>query len=137
MCIVIIKRISRAPIYHTRWEHRALYNNTNDTHTHTRSRVGRGDRHDCEKQLRNTHAQTQTQSAGKNSLSAPTMLMTMEVEVEELCTSTVTSTPIMSPATGLVSTWDCWNTSPAFLPATRQFSLCFTSQRVQIMWRTL
>ena len=40
---IIMKRISRAPIYHTRWEHRALYNNTNnlhiklmtDTHTHT------------------------------------------------------------------------------------------------------
>ena len=26
--IIIIKRISRAPFYHTRWEHRALYNNT-------------------------------------------------------------------------------------------------------------
>ena len=25
--IIIIKRISRAPIYRTRWEHRALYNN--------------------------------------------------------------------------------------------------------------
>ena len=24
--IIIIKRISRVPIYHTRWEHRALYN---------------------------------------------------------------------------------------------------------------
>ena len=36
MCgIIIIKRISRAPIYHTRWQHRALYNNTNHTHTHT------------------------------------------------------------------------------------------------------
>ena len=23
------------PIYHTRWQHRALYNNTNHTHTHT------------------------------------------------------------------------------------------------------
>ena len=33
--IIIIKRISRAPIYHTRWQHRALYNNTNHTHTHT------------------------------------------------------------------------------------------------------
>ena len=31
--IIIIKRISRAPIYHTRWQHRALYNNTNHTHT--------------------------------------------------------------------------------------------------------
>ena len=29
------KRISRAPIYRTKWEHRALYNNTNHTHTHT------------------------------------------------------------------------------------------------------
>ena len=33
--IIIIKRISRAPIYHTRWQHRALYSNTNHTHTHT------------------------------------------------------------------------------------------------------
>ena len=32
---IIIKRISRAPIYHTRWQHRALYNNTNLTLTHT------------------------------------------------------------------------------------------------------
>ena len=30
--IIIIKRISRAPIYRTRWEHRALYNNTDNTH---------------------------------------------------------------------------------------------------------
>ena len=29
--IIIIKRISRAPIYRTRWEHRALYNNTNNS----------------------------------------------------------------------------------------------------------
>ena len=28
--IIIKKRISRAPIYHTKWEHRALYNNTNN-----------------------------------------------------------------------------------------------------------
>ena len=33
--IIIMKRISRTPIYHTRWQHRALYNNTNHTHTHT------------------------------------------------------------------------------------------------------
>ena len=33
--MIIIKTISRAPIYHTRWQHRALYNNTNHTHTHT------------------------------------------------------------------------------------------------------
>ena len=32
--MIIIKTISRAPIYHTRWQHRALYNNTNHTHTH-------------------------------------------------------------------------------------------------------
>ena len=32
--IIIIKRISRAPIYHTKWQHRALYNNTNHTHAH-------------------------------------------------------------------------------------------------------
>ena len=33
--IIIIKRISKAPIYDTRWQHWALYNNTNHTHTHT------------------------------------------------------------------------------------------------------
>ena len=32
---IIINRISRAPIYHTGWEHRAFYSNTNNTHTHT------------------------------------------------------------------------------------------------------
>ena len=32
------------PIYHTRWQHRALYNNTNHTHTytHTVSEEGMG-----------------------------------------------------------------------------------------------
>ena len=40
--IIIRKRISRAPIYHTRWQHRALYNNTNHTHTHTASDEGMG-----------------------------------------------------------------------------------------------
>ena len=35
--IIIIKRISRAPIYHTKWQHRALYNNTNHTHTQRRN----------------------------------------------------------------------------------------------------
>ena len=40
--VIIIKRISRAPFYHTRWEHRAIYNNTNHTHTHTASNEGIG-----------------------------------------------------------------------------------------------
>ena len=31
--IIRIKRISRAPLYRTRWEHKALYNNTH-THMH-------------------------------------------------------------------------------------------------------
>ena len=35
LSIIIIMRISRAPMYHTRWEHRTLYNNVNHTHTHT------------------------------------------------------------------------------------------------------
>ena len=62
--IILIKRISRAPIYHTRWQHRALYNNTNYTHTHTTHTcvcahthththsVRRGDGQGCEKQLK-------------------------------------------------------------------------------------
>ena len=45
----LLKRISRAPIYHTRWKHRALYNNTNDTHTHT-----------------HTHTHTERRSAGNH-----------------------------------------------------------------------
>ena len=73
--IIIIKRISRAPIYHTRWQHRALYNYTNHTHTHTHTHtqytharararahthththsVGRGDGQGCEEQFRNNY----------------------------------------------------------------------------------
>ena len=37
--IIIINRISRVPIYHTRWEHRALYNSTHNTHAHTHRRT--------------------------------------------------------------------------------------------------
>lgn len=44
------------------------------------------------------------------------MLTTMEEEVLELCTSTVTNTPITSPATGLASTAFSWKMSPATLP---------------------
>ena len=33
---IIIKRISRVPIYHTRWQDRVLYNNHTHTRTHTR-----------------------------------------------------------------------------------------------------
>ena len=33
--MIIIKRIAWAPIYRTRWEHRALYNKPNNTPTHT------------------------------------------------------------------------------------------------------
>ena len=58
--IIIIKRISRAPIYHTRWQHRALYNNTNHTHAHahthphTASNEGMG-RAIKKKQFRNNY----------------------------------------------------------------------------------
>ena len=37
--MVIIKRISRAPIYCTRWEHRVLYNITSKTHTHAHTQA--------------------------------------------------------------------------------------------------
>ena len=57
---IIIKRISRVPIYHTRWQHRALYNNTNQTHTHEHMHarthsVRWGDGQGCEKQFRNSY----------------------------------------------------------------------------------
>jgi len=53
--IIIIARISRVPICHTRWEHRVLYNHTNNTHMHAHTHVGQGDRHGCEKQFRNNY----------------------------------------------------------------------------------
>ena len=39
--IIIIKRISSALIYHTRWQHRALYSNINHTHTASDEGMGR------------------------------------------------------------------------------------------------
>ena len=38
--VIIIKRISRAPIYHTRWQHRVLYNNTNHTQSQMKGWAG-------------------------------------------------------------------------------------------------
>lgn len=49
-----------------------------------------------------------------------TMLTTMEDDVLELCTRTVTSTPMTSPATGLDSTTLSLKMSPATLPAARR-----------------
>lgn len=49
-----------------------------------------------------------------------TMLTTIEEEVLELCTSTVTNTPITSPATGLPNTALSWKMSPAALPVHTQ-----------------
>ena len=37
--LIIIKMISRAPIYHKRWECMAFYNNTNNTHACTCARA--------------------------------------------------------------------------------------------------
>ena len=37
--IIIIKRISRVPIYRTRWQHRVLNNNHTHTYTHTHTRT--------------------------------------------------------------------------------------------------
>ena len=42
LLVVVVKRISRAPIYRTRWEYRALYNLSN-THTDARAAGGGGD----------------------------------------------------------------------------------------------
>lgn len=44
------------------------------------------------------------------------MLTIMDEEVLELCTITVTRTPITSPATGFESTESSLNMSPAALP---------------------
>ena len=53
-------------------------------------------------------------------LSAPTMATTMEVVVEELCSSTVASTPIVIAATGLFNMSLFLNVSPALLPEISQ-----------------
>ena len=53
--IIIIKRISRVPIYRTRWEHRALYNNNTHTHTHTHTHTNTHTRTHA-----HTHAHTHT-----------------------------------------------------------------------------
>lgn len=52
-----------------------------------------------------------------------TMLTTMADDVLELCTSTVASTPMTSPATGLDSTTSSLNMSPATLPTPRRGAL--------------
>ena len=44
---ILIKRISKAPIYRTGWEHRVHYNRTSNTHTHTHTHA-------------HTHARTHT-----------------------------------------------------------------------------
>lgn len=49
-----------------------------------------------------------------------TMLTTMEEDVLELCTRTVTNTPMTNPATGLDSTALSWKMSPATLPTARR-----------------
>lgn len=57
---------------------------------------------------------------GRHSRLEATMLTTMEEDVLELWTSTVTSTPMTSPATGLDSTTLSLKMSPAILPVSRQ-----------------
>ena len=57
----------------------------------------------------------------KNNLPSPaTIATTIDVDVEELCTSTVTSTPIIRPATGLLSISFSAKALPAALPPRRR-----------------
>ena len=35
MIIIIMKKICTAPIFHTEWKHRTLYNSNRNTYTHT------------------------------------------------------------------------------------------------------
>ena len=52
--------------------------------------------------------------------SPATIATTIDVDVEELCTSTVTNTPIMSPATGLLRISFSEKALPAALPPNRR-----------------
>ena len=53
-------------------------------------------------------------------LSDPTIVIIIEVVVEELCSRTVTNTPIIKPATGLDNISLPRNTCPAVLPINYQ-----------------
>ena len=55
-----------------------------------------------------------------NLLPEETMATTIDVDVDELCTKTVASKPITTPATGFDNTDVSVNTSPAFLPPRRR-----------------
>ena len=63
--IIIIKRIFRAPIYCTRWEHRALTVTHTHTHTHARTHA-------------RTHACAGIDTAVKNSLEIIIKQMSLE-----------------------------------------------------------
>ena len=71
--------------------------------------------------LRQPAAPTPTIPGGEgHSRLEATMLTTMEEDVLELCTRTVTSTPMTSPARGLDSTMLSLKMSPVTLPAPRK-----------------
>ena len=53
--MMVIKRIFRAPIYGTRWENRALYNNTDNRQTQTHT-----DAHARARAHTHTHTHTHT-----------------------------------------------------------------------------
>ena len=71
MEIIIIKRISRAPIYHTRWQHRALYNNTNHTRTHARTHA-------------RTHTHTHTHTVSDEGMGMA-VKNSLEIIIKQVC----------------------------------------------------
>jgi len=56
-------------------------------------------------------------------LSDPTIVIIMEVVVEELCSRTVTNTPIIKPATGLDNILFSWNAFPAVFPVNHNYNV--------------
>ena len=67
--LIIIKRISRAPTYHTRWQHRALYNNTNHTHTVSNKGMGRAVENSLEIIIKQVHLEGGFEREGRISVS--------------------------------------------------------------------
>ena len=59
----------------------------------------------------------EAERGGGGAPAAPTSATMMDVDVDELCTRTVTSTPIMRPHTGLSNTLDV-SRLPVVRPAT-------------------
>ena len=113
-----IKRISRAPIYHTRWEHRALYKNTNNTHTHTHTHT-----HTRARAHVRTHARTHTHTHSASDEGIGTVVRKKySLEIETVVSVLSLTRFQLSPAAGIIQLTELkrtkeWEKVPKPIPA--------------------